>query len=217
MRGGGVDKEGGGADEGGEGVDKGRGSVLADDEAGGDEVDADAGDAGYFDNDASVALDALDDALDAGEGAGGNDNGVAGMALEVGGGEECALVVGCLGDAYEVVHLLVGYGDNLAEAVGSCCDGACHVAQGLGLDACVLEVVEGDLCGADEEQVADGRYASVAYSAALAPRAFDGGEEGAYGEGVEEVLDEVLAAVGDAHGEPVFGFGVKHSGGSPHR
>ena len=50
------------------------------------------------------------------------------MALEVGGGEECALVVGCLGDAYEVVHLLVGYGDNLAEAVGSCCDGACHVA-----------------------------------------------------------------------------------------
>ena len=68
MRGGGVDKEGGGADEEGEGVDKGRGSVLADDEAGGDEVDADAGDAGYFDNDASVALDALDDALDAGEG-----------------------------------------------------------------------------------------------------------------------------------------------------
>ena len=137
--------------------------------------------------------------------------------MEVGGGEECALVVGCLGDAYEVVHLLVGYGDNLAEAVGSGCDGACHVAQGLGLDACVLEVVEGDLCGADEEQVADGRYASVAYSAALAPRAFDGGEEGAYGEGVEEVLDEVLAAVGDAHGEPVFGFGVKHSWGSPHR
>ena len=45
----------------------------------------------------------------------------------------------------------------------------------------------------------------------------DGGEEGAYGEGVEEVLDEGLAAVGDAHGEPVFGFGVKHSGGSPHR
>ena len=76
------------------------------------------------------------------------------MALEVGGGEECALVVGCLGDAYEVVHLLVGYGDNLAEAVGSGCDGACHVAQGLGLDACVLEVVEGDLCGADEAQVA---------------------------------------------------------------
>ena len=49
-------------------MDKGRGSVLADDEAGGDEVDADTGDAGYFDNDASVALDALDDALDAGEG-----------------------------------------------------------------------------------------------------------------------------------------------------
>ena len=63
-----MDEEGEGVDEEGEGVDKGRGSVLADDEAGGDEVDADAGDAGNFDNDASVAIDALDDALDAGEG-----------------------------------------------------------------------------------------------------------------------------------------------------
>lgn len=46
----------------------GQGLVLSDDERLGNEVDADTADAFDFDDDAAVALDALDDAFHAGEG-----------------------------------------------------------------------------------------------------------------------------------------------------
>ena len=46
----------------------GQGLVLSDDERLGNEVDADTADAFDFDDDATVALDALDDAFYAGEG-----------------------------------------------------------------------------------------------------------------------------------------------------
>ena len=123
--------------------------------AAGDEGDGNGGDAFELHDYVLVALDALDGALDACE-VSVNDADTSSLLVEevVGLQEENGIVL-TGGYTHEVLHLGIGdMQDALVQVVGQVIG---HVAHGLKLATCHLQLGEDGLRGTDEQEVGDGR------------------------------------------------------------
>ena len=116
---------------------------------------------------------------------------------------------------YEIVHLIVRDDDYLVPdaVIGS--QMACHISEGLGFDASMLEVVDISLLTVDEYKIADCGYTLVADVIAITYGSGSHWQECLHSYGVEEFLYMNLTAIGNTHREPIYCFRVKHNWGTP--
>ena len=167
------------------------------------EGDGYGGDAVELHDDALLALDLLDVAMDTGEGTFSDLNLGAGTKREIGVVEEHDTFIGDTGDTDEVFHLRVGDMEDLRSDIGASAGLAHHVAEVAAGLACHLEVGDRGLCGMNEDEVLDCGFETIV----LAPEVLDPvvthGDEILYTFRIEEMFQRKAARIGDTHGEPM--------------
>ena len=168
---------------------------------GGDVGDGYGSEAFELDDDVLVFLDALDDALDTGEVALGDEDAAAYLAEEVAIVEEHDAVVLDGGHTHEIAHLSLGDGEDVvSDAFGKVLG---DVAQGLELTARGLQ--QGDVLAAvvNEDEVVDGGYQQAPLVAVTGIHEFIvHGQEVVNAQLVKGFLDLDFTTISDSHGVP---------------